>query len=315
MGSIDGICRVILNPAAGHGYGARVEPKIRQGLEAEGIDFDIVRTDGPWHAAELAERACADGCEMIIAAGGDGTVNEIINGFMRASEGTGRRRLGIIPAGSGSDFATGIGLPTDLHEACEQIASGRTMTVDIGRVSVPGREPRYFGNVVGVGFDGAVLVETLKMKQLRGLALYLPAVLKTIFMNFKAPRMTIEYDGEKMEKPAMLVSIANGFREGGGFLIAPDAKPDDGLFDVVIADEVSQLTMLRLIPHFLRGTHVDLDPITIVQAKQVTVSSPDGLIAHVDGEVLCTSAPSIRCEMLPGALEVCGWCTTPDSTA
>jgi len=314
MGSADGICRVILNPAAGHGYGARIEPKIRQGLEAERIDFEMMRTDGPGHAAELAERACADGCQMIIAAGGDGTVNEIINGLMKASAGGGRRRLGVIPAGSGSDFATGIGLPIDLDEACGQIASGRTMTVDIGRVSVPGQEPRYFGNVVGIGFDGAVLVETLKMKRLRGLALYLPAVLKTIFMNFKAPRMTIEYDGVKIEKPVMLVSIANGFREGGGFLIAPDAKPDDGLFDVVIADEVSQLTMLRLLPHFLRGTHVDLDPITIVRAKQVNVSSPDGLIAHVDGEVLCTSAPSIQCEILPGALEVCGWCATPDST-
>ena len=134
-----------------------------------------------------------------------------------------------------------------------------------------------------------------------------------IFMNFKAPRMTIEYNGVKTEKPAMLVSIANGFREGGGFLIAPDARPDDGLFDVVIADEVSQLTMLRLIPHFLRGTHVGLDPIAVVRAELVTVSSPDGLIAHVDGEVLCTSAPSIQCEILPGALEVCGWCPTPGS--
>ena len=160
--------------------------------------------------------------------------------------------------------------------------------------------------MVGVGFDGAVLVETLKMKRLRGLALYLPAVLKTIFMNFKAPRMTIEYDGERMEKPAMLVTVANGFREGGGFIIAPGAKPDDGVFEVCIADEVGRLTMLRLVPHFLRGTHVDLEPITMVQAKQVHVSSPDGLVAHVDGEVLCESAASVRCEMLPGALEVCG---------
>jgi diacylglycerol kinase family enzyme len=104
----------------------------------------------------------------------------------------------------------------------------------------------------------------------------------------------------------MLVSVTNGPREGGGFLIAPNAKPDDGLFDVCIADEVSQLTMLRLLPHFLKGTHVDLDPITMVQAERVSVSSPDGLIAHVDGEVLCTDAPRIECEILPGALTVCG---------
>jgi diacylglycerol kinase (ATP) len=125
-------------------------------------------------------------------------------------------------------------------------------------------------------------------------------------MNFDAPMTTIEYDGEKMEQRAMMVTVTNGPREGGGFLIAPDAKPDDGMFDVCIADEVSQLTMLRLLPHFLKGTHVDLDPITMVQAEQVSISSPDGLIAHVDGEVLCTDAPWLKCEILPGALKVCG---------
>jgi YegS/Rv2252/BmrU family lipid kinase len=302
MGSV----RVILNPAAGRGYGARVEPKVRQYLEAEGVDFDLVRTNGPWHAAELAARAAKDGFETVVAAGGDGTANEVINGLMTTSQTGCTQRMGVIPAGSGSDFATGIGLPTDLQEACRRIASGRCLTIDVGRVTIPGQQPRYFGNVVGVGFDGAVLIETLKMKRLRGLALYLLAVLKTIFLNFEAPMTAIEYDGERMHQPAMLVSVTNGPREGGGFLIAPEAKPDDGLFDVCIADEVSQLTMLRLIPHFLKGTHVDLDPIKMVQAKHVSISSPDGLIAHVDGEVLCTDAPWIKCEILPGALKVCG---------
>jgi YegS/Rv2252/BmrU family lipid kinase len=298
--------KVILNPVAGRGYSAQAEGDVCQFLEDEGLDFDLVRTESPWHAAELAEGAARDGFETIVAAGGDGTANEIINGLMKASERGRAVAMGVIPAGSGSDFATGIGLPTDLQEACRRIASGQCKTIDLGRVTIPGQEPRYFGNVVGVGFDGAVLVETLKMTRLRGLALYLLAVLKTIFMNFDAPMMTIEYDGERLEQPAMLVSVTNGPREGGGFLIAPNAKPDDGLFDVCIADEVSQLTMLRLLPHFLRGTHVDLDPITMVQATQISISSPDGLIAHVDGEVLCTDAPWIRCEILPGALTVCG---------
>jgi diacylglycerol kinase family enzyme len=125
-------------------------------------------------------------------------------------------------------------------------------------------------------------------------------------MNFDAPMTSIDYDGQRMDLPAMLVSVANGPREGGGFLIAPEARSDDGLFDVCIAHEVSQLTMLRLLPHFLKGTHTDLDPITMVKAKQVSISSPDGLIAHVDGEVLCADAPWIKCEILPGALSVCG---------
>jgi len=300
-----GPIKVILNPAAGRGYGDRAEPKLRQCLETEALDFDLVRTEGPGHAVELARYAARDGFEMVVAAGGDGTANEVINGLMTASPGTSVPPMGVLPAGSGSDFASGIGLPTDLQEACHRIAHSQCKAIDIGRVTVAGQEPRYFGNVVGVGFDGAVLIETLKMKRLRGLALYLLAVLKTIFLNFDAPMTTVTYDEHEMVLPAMLVSVANGPREGGGFFIAPDAKPDDGLFDVCIGHDVDRLTILRLLPHFLKGTHVDLEPITMVRARLVTISSPDGLIAHVDGEVLCTDASWIRCKILPSALDVC----------
>lgn len=301
-----GTIKVILNPAAGRGYGARAEPRIRRCLEAEGVDFDLVLTDGPWHAAELAEQAAMNGFETVVAAGGDGTANEIINGLMAASENGAVARLGVIPAGSGSDFASGIGLPADLEEACHRVAQNHPRAIDIGRVTVAGKGARCFGNVVGVGFDGAVLIETLKMRRLRGLTLYLLAVLKTIFLNFEAPQTTVAYNGKEMVLPGMLIAVANGPREGGGFIIAPDARPDDGLFDLCIAHEVDRLTILRLLPHFLKGTHVDHDAITMVRAKQVTISSPDGLIAHVDGEVLSTHAPWIRCEILPGVLDVCG---------
>lgn len=297
--------KVILNPAAGRGYGARAEPKVREYLTADGIPFDLVRTDRPWHAAQLARRATEDGFETIVSAGGDGTANEIINGIMVASQNGATPKMGIIPAGSGSDFASGVGLPLDLREACRRLSGEATTAIDVGRVTVPGQAPRYFGNVVGIGFDGAVLIETLSMKRLRGLPLYLVAVLKTIFLNFEPPLMSIKYDGQQLDMRAMLMSVANGPREGGGFFIAPDAKPDDGLLDLCIAREVSRLTMLRLIPRFLRGTHVDLEPITMAQAETVTVTSPDGLVAHVDGEVLCTEAAKITCDILPGALRVC----------
>ncbi len=300
-----GPIKLILNPAAGRGYGAQVEPKLRQWLKDEKVEFDLVRTRRPWHAAELARRAAEDGFETIVGAGGDGTTNEVINGLMTASQNGTTRKIGIIPAGSGSDFASGIGLPLDPREACRRIACDHVKTVDLGRVTIPGREPRYFGNVVGVGFDGAVLVETLKMKRLRGLPLYLLAVLKTILLNFEPPLMTIRYNGQQMELPATMVSVANGPREGGGFVVAPDAKPDDGLLDLCIARQVSRLTMLRILPHFLQGTHTDLDPITMDQTEDITISSADGLVAHVDGEVLCTDCPQIRCEILPGVLEIC----------
>jgi YegS/Rv2252/BmrU family lipid kinase len=300
-----GRIKVILNPAAGRGYAAEVAPKVRQCLEEEGVDFDMVTTAGPWHAAELARRAADDGFDTIVGAGGDGTANEVINGLMAASENGAKSRVGIIPAGSGSDLASGIGLPLDVREACHRVACDRGKKIDLGRVTIPGQEPRYFGNIVGIGFDGTVVLETLKMRRLRGLPLYLLAVLKTIFLNFHAPLMTIEYDGQRTEMRATMVAIANGPREGGGFLVAPDARADDGLFDVCIADKVSQLTLLRLLPHFLRGTHTRLKQVTMVETEAITVSSPDGLVAHIDGEVLSTDASRITCEILPGALEVC----------
>jgi len=299
-----GPIKVILNPVAGRGYGAKVEPELRRLLEAEGLDFDLVRTARPWHAAELAERAADDGFEIIAAAGGDGTSNEVVNGLMAASENGLTATMGIIPIGSGSDFANTVGVPPDLRGACHRLACGQVRVVDVGRVTLPGRAPRYFDNTINVGFGGVVTVEALKVKRLRGIALYLPVVLKVVFLYYKAPPVTIEYDGQELALPAVMISVANGPREGGGFCVAPQAQPDDGLFDLCIVREVSRLAMLGLIPHFMKGTHVGREPITMARARRVTISSPDDLIAHMDGEVLCTDAHRIECEILSQRLRV-----------
>lgn len=296
--------KVILNPVAGRGYGAKAEPELRRLLEAEGLTFDLVRTEGKWHAAELAEQAANDSFGIVVAAGGDGTSNEVINGLMAASENGATPTMGIIPVGSGSDFANTAGVPPALQGACHRLANGQTRMMDVGRVKLPDQAPRYFGNTIGIGFDGIVTVESLKIKRLRGLALYLPVVLKTVFLYYEAPLVTIEYDGQQLVLPALMITVANGPREGGGFFVTPQAQPDDGLFDLCIAREVSKLAVLGLIPHFLKGTHVDREPITMTRARQVTLSSPDDLVAHMDGEVLCTDGHRIECEILPRRLRV-----------
>jgi diacylglycerol kinase (ATP) len=301
-----GPIKVILNPIAGRGYGAKVEPELRQLLEAERLEFDLVRTDRPWHAAELAERAAGDGFETVVAAGGDGTSNEVVNGLLAASENGAIAAMGIIPVGSGSDFANTVGVPPDLRGACHRLANGQVRVVDVGRVTLPGQAPRYFDNTINIGFGGVVTVEALKVKRLRGIALYLPVVLKTILLYYKAPLVTIAYDEQEMALPAVMISIANGPREGGGFCVAPQAQPDDGLFDLCIVREISRLAMLGLVPHFMKGTHMGREPITMARARRVTISSPDDLVAHMDGEVLCTDAHRIECEILPQRLRV--WC-------
>jgi YegS/Rv2252/BmrU family lipid kinase len=295
--------KVILNPVAGRGYGARIEPELRQLLAAEGLDFDLVQTEGSWHAAELAAQAVNDGFAIVVAAGGDGTTHEVVNGLMTASPEGVAGTLGVIPVGSGSDFAHNVGVPPDLPGACHRLAHGQTRTVDVGRVAVPGQPPRYFDNTVNVGFGGIVTLEALKVKRLRGMALYLPVVLKTIFLA-QNPRVTVEYDGQELVLPAVMVCVANGPREGGGFFCAPNAQPDDGLLDLCIVREISRVAMLGLVPHFMKGTHVDREPVTMGRAQQVTISSPDDLVAHVDGEMLCTNAHRIEFELLPGRLRV-----------
>ena len=298
-----GPIKIILNPIAGRGYGARSEPVVRQYLEEEGLDFDLVCTDGPWHAAELAQQAASEGFEIVVAAGGDGTTNEVVNGLMAASQDGRASILGVIPVGSGSDFANNVGVPAELRGACRTLAHGRTRDVDVCRVTVSGHPPRYFDNTVNVGFGGTVTVEARKIKWLRGMALYLPAVLKTVFLA-QNPRVKIEYDDQELTLQAVMICVGNGPREGGGFFCTPDAQPDDGLLDLCIVREISRLAMLRLIPHFMNGSHVEREPVTMARARRVTISSPDDLIAHMDGEILCTNAHRLACEILPGQLRV-----------
>ncbi len=298
-----GPIKIILSPVAGRGYGARVEPELRRLLKAEGLAFDLVRTARPWHAAELAEQAANDGFEIIVAVGGDGTTHEVVNGLMAASKDGVTGILGVIPVGSGSDFAHNIGIPPDLKGACRRLAHGQTRIVDVCQVTIPGHPPRYFDNTVNVGFGGIVTLEARKVKWLRGMALYLPVVVKTVFLS-QAPRVTIETDDQELALPATMICIANGPREGGGFFCTPDALPDDGLLDVCIVREIGRLAMLGLIPHFMDGTHVDREPVTMTRTRHVTISSPDDLIAHMDGEMLCTDAHRIECEIIPGQLRV-----------
>jgi diacylglycerol kinase (ATP) len=156
---------------------------------------------------------------------------------------------------------------------------------------------------VNIGFGGTVTYEARKIKRGRGLAVYLPAVLKTIFLS-QAPRVTIEYDGQKAILKAAMIGIGNGAREGGGFFCTPHAQPDDGLFDVCIVQDISRMAMLSLIPSFMNGSHIERESVTMVQAKHIIISSPDDLIAHADGEMLCTEAHRLEFDLLPRQLQV-----------
>jgi YegS/Rv2252/BmrU family lipid kinase len=299
--------KIIVNPVAGRGDGERVIPQVERMLSGYGLDFDLVRTERPWHAADLAQEAVAAGYDSVVAVGGDGTANEVLNGLMRAKQaGAGTCAMGILCVGRGNDFAYGLGIPTDLEAGCQALAQGHRRTMDVGRV-VGGLYPegRYFGNGVGIGFDAVVGFEAVKMTWLHGFPSYIVAVLKTVFLYYKAPLVTIEYDGQTITQSSLMVSIMNGQRMGGGFMMAPEGKPDDGLFDLCIAREVSRARIFGLIPHFLRGTQATQEPIRTERARRVVVTAIEGVLpAHADGETLCTDGQRLEIELLPRQIEV-----------
>lgn len=296
---------VIVNPNAGKGYGAKISPEIAACLQRLGHPFDLVHTHGPGDAIELARLGARSGYETIVAVGGDGTTHEVINGIMADAGERPSVTLGCIPAGSGNDFAVMNGAPTDLREACEVIANGHTQVVDVGTISIDdGRVRRYFDNAVGIGFDGMVTMETHKMKHLRGMALYLPAVLKTIFLTLTTPHIELTIDGQQSELEALMLVVCNGPREGGAFHLAPAALFDDGELDIVIAKRVPRLEMLAVVPRFMRGTHLQHRAVSTRKGRHVDVRSDEPLYLHVDGEILVDHAHHVEIQVVPSALRM-----------
>jgi YegS/Rv2252/BmrU family lipid kinase len=300
--------KLIYNPAAGNGSAGNLLPRVQALLAERGFEHELLLTEGPGHALELARQASAAGCSLVIAAGGDGTINEVINGLMLADlNGKSRPALGVIPVGRGNDFAYGMNIPIELSEVVDVLIKGYRRTIDVGRVS-GGDYPqgRYFGNGVGLGFDTVVGFEAAKIKWLHGAASYLAALVRTIFLYSKAPVYEIVIDGGPAVQAAyLLVSVMNGKRMGGSFYMAPNSKPDDGTFDLCLASQVPQIKILPLAARFLKGTQSEHPAIKRARAATISVRAVQGTIpAHADGETICTAGQALRIEMHPAVLEV-----------
>lgn len=295
---------VILNPIAGRGAGARLSGQVARHLRQRGLDFELTATTAPGHATALARDAVRRGSEAVVAVGGDGTVNEVLNGLAQTGNGPNGTALAVLPIGTGNDFACGAGLPRELAEACRVVARGQCRSLDMGRVQADNEAPRYFGNGVGIGFDAIVNIESRRFKRLRGFLVYLVAVFKTLLVYYHAPRATINVDGRRIEQPSLMVSIMNGHRLGGGFRVTPDSQMDDGLFDLCLADEMSRLRMLGFVPQFMLGTHTGDPHITMLRARRVQIVSESPWASHVDGEVYGVGARRYEVTLLPDCLRL-----------
>jgi diacylglycerol kinase (ATP) len=244
----------------------------------------------------------AAGYERLVAVGGDGTCHEVANGLLATPAGR-AVSLGVLPAGSGNDWAFALKIPTDLSQACQILRHGAAKTVDVGRVTVDG-QVRFFVNGVGMGLDAEVTIDTKRPSVLRGFTMYLSSVFRVIAFG-RWPYLTqFSFNGQNHQQSIILLAVGNGTRSGGGFLLTPQARLDDGLFDICYAAVLSRFNVLKLLPKSLNGTHIYHPAVTIAQTSRLEVMVETGLPAHIDGEILCVNGRRFEFEILPQALQV-----------
>ena len=298
---------LIYNPTAGQGNALKKLPQVEALLAQHNFVYDLVLTDEPGAALPLAKAAAEEGRSLIIAAGGDGTMNETINGIMTANlQGHARPTLAVLPVGRGNDFAFGIGIDNDLEHAVEILVQNKHSLIDIGVVT-GGDYPdgRFFGNGVGVGFDTVVGFEAAKITWLHGIASYLVALIRTIFIYAHAPVYELKFDNTTIQQPFLLISIMNGRRMGGSFLMAPKGQHGDGQFDLCLAGDIAQSRILAVAVKFISGTQEKDKAVNLARAKTISVNAISGKIpVHADGETISSGCDTLHVEIIPAALDV-----------
>ena len=296
--------RFIVNPIAGAGRTAKKWPQIMNLLKSIGLHFEHDLTEAPGHAVELAKSAAKKGYELVVSVGGDGTINEIVNGLYEAGN-IGNVMLGIINTGAGGDYIRTIGIPRNYKEACYCLTNPRKLVLDLGvaeYVSKGQRMKRLFVNFAGLGLDAEVVkATTQKFKALGSIPSYLMGLLTT-FLFYQNREVSLIVDGEANQRRVCAVLMSNGRYGGGGMLVAPNADPADGLLDVLIIDDLSKLDLLWSLPRIYKGTHLTHPKVTVKRAREIEVRTGQPMFLQADGEFL-GEAPA-RFYVLPTALSV-----------
>jgi YegS/Rv2252/BmrU family lipid kinase len=297
--------KMIYNPIANHGRATSIIPALLSVLEEHG-HASWAGTVYPGHAAELARDAAREGCDLVIAIGGDGTVHEVVNGLMQLPA-EDRPTLGVIPIGTGNDFSFSIGTPTDPVAALRRALLGTPHPVDIGKITTPDGCIEYFSNAVGIGFDAIVVIHSRSVPVLQGFAVYLIAVLRTLIFNHHPFTLKMETEDSKEERALLMLAICNGQREGGGFNLVPDGQSNDGWLDTVALHRVTRFKLLfRTLVPFLKGTHTNLPHVSMNKIRKLSIQSDIPLIIHADGEIYAGFGSDVRqldFEILPAALK------------
>jgi diacylglycerol kinase (ATP) len=272
-------------------------PEIRRYLADKAIGAEFLLTESCGHASTLAERADLAKFDAVVASGGDGTLFEVLNGYMR-NAGERKPPLGLIPNGTGNAFMKELGLrKSDWRKAIDIIALNQPKALDVGRMLAQG-QTHYFINIVGMGFIAEVAVMAVPLKWLGNAAYTLAVLLRLPWL--KTQTLTLEIDGETIERQGVFVEVANSRFTGTKFLIAPKARLDDGLLDVVLLNRISRIGLLRLFNTVYDGSHVRNSKVEYFQARSIKVTESRAGRLIPDGEILGNTPASFEC--LPGAI-------------
>lgn len=281
----------IVNPAAGRKRVREWTAAIRSFTESMNFAYEIFITGCPKDGVEKGKVAIRNNCDIVVAVGGDGTVSEVVSAIKDSNV-----ALGVLPVGTGNDFARSLGIPLDVEKALSCLFSGQRKTIDLGMVN-----DAYFINVASVGFDAQVVMEAQNIKgSIGGPPAYILAIFKAL-MNYRPFNIEIELDEGIERREAVLVAVANGAFYGGGMNIAPLADMNDGLLDVCLVNSLPRSKILRLFPLLFSGKHLLRPEVEYFKVKRMVVRCREGYI-NSDGEILGKCPASFQ--IMPNAVKV-----------
>lgn len=305
---------VIHNPYANRWMSQRRLPEIHATLQSVGIEYELVSTTGPGHATELASQATRLGYDAILAAGGDGTISEIVNGICQAPNLSASEKinipLGILPLGSANDLVVNLGLPTDLRASVAFLPAAKVRYIDLGTVTYKKagafQPVRYFDNNSAMGLEPSVTLVQQRITWLHGSLRYLLAALIAISRN---PQWTarLEWEGGQYDGPCTLVTVGNTPVTGGLFYMTPHADPADGMLTFVYAYMNGRFAILRMLPRTMKpgaGSYVEHPAVHEVHSTWLRIHTEQPTPLHADGEIQTETAQEIEYRILPGVLPV-----------
>ncbi len=284
--------KIVANPKAGHGKGARAIKELHLLLGAKEIKYEIFETQYPGHATELAQRLAEKGTRRIIILGGDGTISEVVNTTINSEV-----ELGVISVGTGNDLARSLGLPYNKPEkALEVIFTGKPTKVDVGW-----EEDRCFISTLGLGFPAIIAQKVNKMKYLKGSPAFFIAAYKTINHLHPIP-VRITLDDETLDVNCTSILIQNTRFCGGGLLVAPAARTDDGLFDVVVVNDIGKVDLMMNFPKIYSGRHLKHPKFSLYRSQSVRIDTPINLSKMFDGDIY--GQTPVNAKVLRGAATI-----------